>query len=147
MRIWIWGFELLLTRSVGPCGGVRGFEDGAQLPGFVVQPVQRGTASDIAFDEDEQPVFGFVGFLNRDAQLGDELRPGTGAATRMIIGGHAAAGFGELSDDFESYRITWQCSQESAEADCESPGTIPQFLRPLIHGLSRSTLHTIKKFA
>jgi len=140
-------FNSLLTRSVGPCGVVRGFEDGAQLPGFVVQPVQLYTASDIAFDEDKQPVFGFVGFLNRDAQLGDELRPGTSAATRVIIGGNAAAGFGELSDDFESYRITWQCSQESAEADRESPGTIPQFLRPIVHGYRGSTLHTIKKFS
>ena len=121
------------------------FEDGAQLTGFVVQAVQLGTGPNLAFDQDQQPVLGFIGFLNRDAQFGDELCPGAGTAPRVIIGGNAAIGLGELSDDFESYRIAWQCSQEPAEADRESPGTIPQFLRSLVHALVGSTPRSIVK--
>jgi hypothetical protein len=52
-------------------------------------------------------VLGFIGLLDRDAQFGDELRAGAGAATGVIIGGNAAARFGELSDNLESYRIAW----------------------------------------
>jgi len=133
------------TRRVGPRRVVRGFEDGAQLTGFVVQAIQFGTASDIAFDEDKQPVLGFIGFLDRDPQFGNELRPGAGSATGVIIGGHAATRFGELPNYFQSDRITWECSEELAEADRKTPGAIPQFLRALVHARSRSTPHTIEK--
>ena len=120
-------------------------ENGTQLTRFIVQGVQFGATSDVAFDEDQQPVLGFIGFLDCDAQLGNELGPGPGAATGGIIGGNAAARFGELPHYLHSYKIAWQCSEESAEADSKSPGTIAQFLRPLVHALARSTRHTIEK--
>jgi hypothetical protein len=46
---------------------------------------------------------------------------------------------------FLSHRIAWHRSEEPAEARRKTPGSIPQFLRALVHARSRSTPHTVDK--
>jgi len=85
----IWRFLLArgsLTLMVDASADVRCFENGAQFARLVVEGVELGTDSNVAFDEDFQPVFGLVRFLDRTAQFGDELSSTSGTATRVIIG-------------------------------------------------------------
>jgi hypothetical protein len=59
---------------------VRRFEDCAQFARLVIEDVELGPDSDVAFEEDSQPVFGLVRFLDRNAQFGNELGARSGAA-------------------------------------------------------------------
>ena len=73
MKSWRRSGALRVTLIVGSGRIVRRFEDCAQFARLIIEGVELGSDSDIAFDEDSQPVFGLVRFLDRNAQFGNEL--------------------------------------------------------------------------
>ena len=67
----ILGFDRDRARVIRTCRIVGCFEDRPQLTRFVIQVLDLRAGRDLAFDQNEQPVLGFVGFFDNNAQLGD----------------------------------------------------------------------------
>lgn len=68
------GIRIALRISLAAaCGAKGGCEDGAEFAGFLKQPIQLWAVGDLALENDNQPVHGFVGFVDDEREAREEL--------------------------------------------------------------------------
>jgi hypothetical protein len=97
---------------------------------FLQQHRSKGAISKVELGENQQPVLGFIRFLDRDSHLGFRLAWRSAAAARTVIGSHRSAGLQQLSAKYIALDRVRQRPAESDDRDRERESAASKNLGP-----------------